>query len=181
MSKYVCPSWLSFSLENGLRKKVHKPELLLKEFVKPGSVAVDIGCGPGYFSIPMAKLVGKDGKVISVDLQRRMLDKMNYSAKKHNVEDIIQTINCTAGDICVSEKADFVLTFWMVHEVEDVTALMKQIQKIMKPGSLYLLSEPFLHVSGKRYAEILTLAESAGLKKHKELKIWGSRSMIFTI
>jgi len=181
MSQTVCPAWLSFFLENGLRKKFHNPEIILKGYIKPGDTAVDIGCGPGYFSIPMAKMTGKSGKVIPVDIQEKMLRRVDAYAKRYHVEDILQLTKCTTSDICVTDKADFILSFWMVHEVRDVDALMKQIYKILKPGGFYLLSEPKIHVSDKKYLEIIKLAESAGLKMVREVKIRGSRSMVFTV
>jgi 2-polyprenyl-3-methyl-5-hydroxy-6-metoxy-1,4-benzoquinol methylase len=181
MNKLVCPSWLSVFLENGLRKKIHNPGKIVKEYIKPGSTVVDIGCGPGYFSIPMAEMTGKDGKVISVDIQEKMLHRIKNYAKRHNVDARIRLTKCSEQDICVNEKADFILTFWMVHEVQDVKTFMDQIFKVMKPGSFYLLCEPKIHVSKKRYLEIISIASSAGLKEYKEEKIWGSRSMVFKI
>jgi 2-polyprenyl-3-methyl-5-hydroxy-6-metoxy-1,4-benzoquinol methylase len=181
MDKLVCPSWLSVFLKNGLRKKFHNPEKILKEYIKPGYTVVDIGCGPGYFSIPMAEMTGKDGKVIAVDIQEKMLHRLNVYARRHKVDARIRLTKSTVQDICVNEKADFILTFWMVHEVQDVQSFMDQIFKIMKPGSFYLLSEPKIHVSKKRYLEIISIASSAGLKEYKEEKIWGSRSMVFNI
>lgn len=181
MSLDICPSWLSFILENGIRSKFHNPAIMLGEYIKPGNTVIDIGCGPGYFSIPMATMAGRKGKVISVDIQKKMLEKLIKNAERYHVEESIQTINCTSSDLCINEKADFILTFWMVHEVVDVENFIKQIFNIMKPGSYYLLSEPKIHVSKKKYAEILRIAESAGFKKHKEVKIWGSRSMVFTV
>jgi 2-polyprenyl-3-methyl-5-hydroxy-6-metoxy-1,4-benzoquinol methylase len=181
MDTKVCPAWLSFFLENGIRKKIHNPEKMLREYVTPGCTAIDIGCGPGYFSIPMAEMTGKGGKVISVDIQHKMLKRLRIMAKRHYVEDIIHPAKCTPEDISVNEKADFILTFWMVHEVNDVRNFMTQIVEVMKPSALYLLSEPKIHVTDKKYREIIETAESVGLKKYKEQKIWGSHSMLFTI
>jgi ubiquinone/menaquinone biosynthesis C-methylase UbiE len=154
---------------------------MLKDYVKSGYTVVDLGCGPGYFSIPMAKMVGKSGKVISVDIQEKMLWNLNKNAVRHNVQDIIQTVKCSPDDICVTEKADFVLTFWMVHEVGDIENFMKQIFNIMKPGSYYLLSEPKIHVSGKKFREIIKIAEEAGFKSYKVVKIFAGRNRVFTV
>lgn len=181
MSLHVCPSWLSLLLDNYLRKKIHNPEKILIEYVKPGYTIVDIGCGPGFFSIPMANMVGKNGKVIAVDLQETMLSKLKLKAISRKVEDRIKLVHCDVNDIKVDEKADFILTFWMVHEVDNVSSLFQQIISIMKPGSIYLLSEPKMHVPKNMYQDILSIAKSAGLKSKNEEVIRYSRSMVFTL
>ena len=50
---------------------------------------MDLGCGMGYFSIGMARLVGGKGKVIAVDLQQKMLDTMVKRASRSGVADRI--------------------------------------------------------------------------------------------
>jgi ubiquinone/menaquinone biosynthesis C-methylase UbiE len=181
MNTHICPSWLSFFLEIRIRKTIHDPHRILKDYVKPGYTVVDMGCGPGYFSIPMAKMVGKTGKVLSVDVQEKMLKNVNRNAVRHNVQDIIKAVQCKPDNICINEKTDFVLTFWMVHEVVDIENFMKQIYRTMKPGSFYLLSEPKIHVSAKKFREIIKIAEEAGFKSLKEVKIFGGRNRIFTV
>jgi ubiquinone/menaquinone biosynthesis C-methylase UbiE len=181
MNLHVCPSSLSSILDNYIRKKIHNPEKILSEYIKPGYTVVDIGCGPGYFSIPMANMVGKEGKVISVDLQEPMLLKLKSKAINKKIEDRIKLINCEVNDIKVEEKADFILTFWMVHEVDDVARLFQQIVKIMKPGAIYLFSEPKIHVPKKKYQDTLNIAKSVGLKPKNEVAIRFSRSIVFTL
>ena len=70
----VCPSWLAFVLNNPLRKLLQNPEKILKGLVQEGQTAVDLGCGPGFFTLPLARMVGESGRVIAVDLQSKMLD-----------------------------------------------------------------------------------------------------------
>lgn len=80
----VCPSWLSFSLVNVVRKIIHNPPIMFKDYIRPGNFVADIGCGPGYFSIPMSYMVGSKGKIISVDIQTKMIEKLQKSIRKLN-------------------------------------------------------------------------------------------------
>jgi predicted methyltransferase len=63
-SSHVCPWWLCRTFDNPLRQLIHNPERILAGLAQPGETVLDLGCGMGYFSISLAKLVGPQGKVI---------------------------------------------------------------------------------------------------------------------
>lgn len=177
----VCPSWLSFSLINKIRKIIHNPQEMFKDFISPGDFAADIGCGPGYFSIPISNMVGSKGKIISADIQTKMIEKLKKKIRKLNLEQRFETIVCQENNIGIKEKVDFVLTFWMVHEVKNVDLFFQQIRKILKDDGKYLLVEPKIHVSGKEFAGTLKRAELNGLKvKKTDVKIKFSRASILS-
>ncbi len=58
----TCPWWFLFTFDNPLRKFYQDPEKILTPYLKSGEIVVDLGCGMGYFSIPMADWLGKPGK-----------------------------------------------------------------------------------------------------------------------
>ena len=82
MDDHVCPWWLCFTFDNPLRRLIHNPDRLLRSWIAPGQTAIDIGCGMGYFTLPMARLVGNSGRVIAVDLQAQMLDRLQRRAER---------------------------------------------------------------------------------------------------
>ncbi|MBN2189455.1 MAG: class I SAM-dependent methyltransferase [Chitinispirillaceae bacterium] len=176
----ICPSWLSFGLVNSIRGIIQNPYAMLKDYIRPGSTAADIGCGPGYFSIPMAYMAGPNGTVIAVDLQSRMIDRLKKTAEKRGLADRFRTVVCRNDDLCIQGKADFVLTFWMVHEVRNVPLFFRQIAGLLNDNGRYLLAEPRIHVGKREYAETLKKAEQNGLKAEKEVKIFFSRATVFT-
>lgn len=180
MKLHACPSWLSFSLTNSFRRKLQDPEKILGEFINPGSTVLDLGCGPGYFTVPMARMTGEAGRVIGADIQEAMLGKMPARAARDGVSDRISPVRCSRDDIAVRDAVDFVLTFWMVHEVSDRERLFRQIYGVMKKDARYLLVEPKVHVPRKTYERIIQTAETAGLKRVKEPSVSLSRSMVFS-
>ena len=159
----VCPPWLCFTFDNFLRKLLQNPDRILKPYVKQGWTALDVGPGMGYFTIPLAKLVGNTGKVIAADLQQPMLDGIQHKALKAGVQDRIELHLTTSDSIGISEPIDFCLSFWMVHEVPDRAHFIKELASKLKPGGLWLISEPKFHVSKANFTQTLEIAKSAGL------------------
>lgn len=161
----VCPVELAGGLDNKIRRWLQNPERILAPFVKDGMKVLDVGCGPGFFSIAMAGLVGKAGKVISADLQEGMLQKVRDKIKGTELEERIRLVKCDSDSINIRERVDFILTFYMVHEVPDKNSLFKQLKSVLKEEGQYLLVEPKLfHVSRKAWVATLKLAEENGFK-----------------
>jgi ubiquinone/menaquinone biosynthesis C-methylase UbiE len=181
MEEHVCPPWLYFSLGMSVRKKFQDPEKIFQPYVREGQTALDIGCGPGFFTYGLAGLVGGKGKVIAVDIQKKAIDTIVKKIKGTGLEKIVVPVLATSLEISVKEKADFVLNFWMLHEVKDKKLFINQMKAVMKPGALYLLVEPKIHVTAKSFEEELDIIRSCGLELVDSPKIRLSRTALFKL
>ena len=164
MGHPVCPWWHAYFFDNRLRRILHKPEKIVGPFVAPGMTVMDIGCGMGFFSIGLAKLVGRHGCVISIDVQEKMLRILEKRAKRAGVSDRIRTHLCRPARLGIHHTVDFAVAFWMVHEVPDARAFFSEIHSYLKPCGKLLIAEPKFHVSSTRFQETLTSAVSSGFK-----------------
>jgi SAM-dependent methyltransferase len=173
----VCPWWLCYSFDNPLRRLIHDPERILNPHVTTGMTAVDIGCGMGYFTLGMANLVGPGGKVIAVDLQEKMLATLGRRAHKAGLADRIVPHRCRPDLLGVEEPADFVLAFWMAHEVRDKPRFFAQISAFLKPGGRLLLVEPKFHVTRRGFGRTVEVCRAAGFRLLGEPAIALSRAV----
>jgi ubiquinone/menaquinone biosynthesis C-methylase UbiE len=180
MIDHTCPAFISFILDNKIRKRLHDPNKVFSSYLNYGDTGIDLGCGPNFFTIPMSKIVGNKGRIIAVDLQQKMLDKMLLNASMSGIHQNIIPIQCSQTDINVNQKADFALVFWMLHELGNKSSLLQQLYSILKPGGYILISEPKLHTSKKYFSEIKNMALGIGFKIHSEPAIIISRSIVFT-
>ena len=176
----VCPWWLAWTFDNPLRRIIHKPEAIVGPYIHEGMTVADIGCGLGYFSIAMAKRVGERGIVIAVDLQQKMLDLMQMRAGKSGVARRIQSVRATADDIGIRDPVDFVLVFWMVHEVKEIPKFFGQIHSMLHEGGKVLYAEPRIHVANRRFQEILEHARQAGFQINDAPQIRLSRAAVLS-
>lgn len=173
----VCPWWLCWSFDNHLRRLIHDPKRILKPHVTSGMRVVDIGCGMGHFTLGLARLVGPKGKVVAVDLQEKMLAALEKRAREAGLAGRIILHRCRPDRLGVEEPADFVLAFWMVHEVTDKPLFFDQVSALLKPGGRLLLVEPKLHVTRKGFAQTVALCRGAGFRLLGEPAIALSRAV----
>jgi ubiquinone/menaquinone biosynthesis C-methylase UbiE len=161
----VCPVALAHSLDNGIRKWLQNPQKILAPYVKEGMTVLDIGCGPGFFSVEMAKMVGKNGKVISADLQQGMLEKLRSKIRGTELQERIVLVKCDQDKINVSERVDFILAFFMLHEVPDKNSFLRALKDILSERGQILVVEPRLfHVSAKDFQLTTRLAQNNEFK-----------------
>jgi ubiquinone/menaquinone biosynthesis C-methylase UbiE len=178
----VCPVELANSLDSKIRRWLQNPQKILSPFIKEGMKVLDIGCGPGFFSVEMAKMVGAHGKVYAVDLQEGMLQKLHDKIRGTSLEKIIQLIKCEKDKIVISEKVDFILAFYMIHEVPDKRRLFATLKNFLNDRGELLIVEPKLfHVSKKEFASTISKAEAVGFKAAKGPRLPFSFSSVLRV
>jgi 2-polyprenyl-3-methyl-5-hydroxy-6-metoxy-1,4-benzoquinol methylase len=174
----VCPWWVCFTFDNPLRKLLHNPEAILRPYVHPGDRVIDIGPGMGYFTIPLARLVGPKGHVIAIDVQEKMLSALRSRAKKNGVSERIEAHLASQNSLGKHEPVDFILAFWMAHEVPDQSSFFREIRESLKPNGSLLLAEPIVHVPRKYFLRTLQAAIETGLAVKESPKIRLSHSVL---
>lgn len=100
------------------------------------TIMVDIGCGPGWFSLEAAKKMADGGVVYGVDLSQEMLDRTKERAKAAQLHNV-QTVLAEEDDEfpLPTESADVILIANVYHEVDSASNFIGEIKRILKPGS----------------------------------------------
>lgn len=174
----VCPVERAGSLDNRFRRWLQNPQKILSPYIKKGMTVLDIGCGPGFFSIDMAHLVGESGRVIALDLQEGMLQKLNKKIQGTELEERFTLQKCEEDRIGISEDVDFILVFYMFHEVTNQDDFLNEIGSILKPNGQVLIVEPPFHVSKSAFKEMIRKAQKAGLVLIENPKVFLSKAVV---
>jgi ubiquinone/menaquinone biosynthesis C-methylase UbiE len=175
----VCPWWIGYLLLFPLRKLFQDPEKITAPYVKPGMKVLDFGSAMGFFSLPMARLVGSQGRVYCADIQEKMLDKLMKRAEKTGLKNIEPRLIYAGNSFDnLTGQIDFCLLFAVVHEVPDRDELFALISRILKPNGKVLFAEPAGHVSEKNFNDSIKKAARHGLKISAAQDIAKSRSVL---
>ena len=177
---HVCPWWLAYSFDNRLRRLLHRPERLVGPYVRSGMTVLDIGCGMGHFALGLAEMVGSTGKVMAVDLQPEMLEVTSARLRRAGLSERVQLHQCQEETLGVDVAADFILTFWMAHEVGRLEGFMKELQGLLKVGGHYFLAEPIVHVSAEKFGRICDAGIAAGFQVEDSPRVRFSRARVFS-
>ncbi len=162
--QHLCPVWVAYTFLFPVRKLQHNPQKILGPYVKRGMTVMDYGCAMGYFSIPLARMTGPEGMVYCVDIQEKMLIKLEKRALKYNVAGNIKLllVNKNYRPEELTGRLDFILLFNVVHEVGDKKQLFTDLFSMLKEGGKILFNEPRGHVSPADFERSLRIAEKAG-------------------
>jgi ubiquinone/menaquinone biosynthesis C-methylase UbiE len=167
MAHRVCPWWIGYLLASPIRRWLSdNPETFLAHYVLPGMTVLEPGPGMGYFTLPLARMVGPTGRIMAVDIQPRMLASLRRRAHKAGLLDRIETRLAQPERMGIDDlrgAVDFVLAFAVVHEMPSDAAFFSEAAAALKPGGLLLFAEPSGHVNPETFSAELEAAQSAGL------------------
>ncbi len=178
---HVCPWWVGYLIASPLRKLGENPKKILDPLVEPGMTAIDIGSAMGFFSLPLARMVGEHGRVVCLDVQERMLASLSRRARRAGLDHIIEPRLCTQEDLgleYLGGGADLALAIHVVHETAYPRRFLKQCVDALRPGGRLLVIEPSGHVSEEDFESTRRLGLDVGFAEVDSQILKKSRSMV---
>ena len=151
-------SFNMMSLFFKIRDLFSPPEKTVGEVgIKPGDNVLDYGCGPGSYAIAAADLVGDSGKVYAVDVHPLALRRVAAAASKKNLHNV-ETILTDCPTDLEAESIDAALLYDTYHDLGDPLGVMKELHRILKPGSILSFSDHHMKAE-----EVVPEVERSGL------------------
>ena len=180
MSPRYDAEWIGNMLDTESRLGGMSPKGFLKDIgLRSGDTVVDVGCGPGFMTLPAAELVGPNGQVFAVDIEKRMLSLVDNRAAEANLGNVTTVFNAGKGISVPDGVADLALCGLVLHYFPDEAgrqALVREIGRMTKPGGrasfIEHLPQPADDAKDRMKPEAMTnLLERAGFETsgHREL------------
>jgi len=165
MAHPVCPPWMGYILLNPLRKFFENPKKIFGPLVGEEMTVLEPGCGMGYFTLPLARMVGAQGRVVAAEIQDKMLSVLSRRARRAGLLDRLDLrhigeVGLGVGDL--SGKVDFTAAIHVVHEVPDQTVFFKEVWQALKPEGKLLVIEPKGDISEGEFEKTVATAKNVG-------------------
>jgi SAM-dependent methyltransferase len=162
---HKCPWMVQYLLASPLRRLLEPPVKLVGPFVRPGMTVVEPGCGFGFVSLELARLVGEEGKVISVDVEPRAVERLEERARKSGLAGRMELRSCEPRDLGLADyegRVDLIAVIHTLHELEDLPGFLAQAAALLKPTGRLLVVEPKGHVTPASFQAELECCKLAG-------------------
>jgi ubiquinone/menaquinone biosynthesis C-methylase UbiE len=174
--------WFDYLLYRLFRFLFQRPRRILKGYVKPRNTVLDAGCGTGYFSLAMARMVGEEGTVVCVDTKAERIESLRQRAKAVGLSKCIETRTCKDRGLEIADldgKIDFALAVYVVHHAADPLRLMEEIYKALKPEGLFYVIEPRHHASLEERRITEAAGQEAGFSVSHHPKLFRDWGVVF--
>ncbi|MFA7169237.1 MAG: class I SAM-dependent methyltransferase [Candidatus Paceibacterota bacterium] len=160
---------------------MNQDDIIRQIGIKSGMVIADLGCGAGYFTIPMARIMKNTGKVYAVDVLSAALESVMSQAKLYgllNVEVIRANVEVLEATKIADKKSDLVVLANILFQCSNQDALFVQAKRILAPGGRILVIDwiPNNAALGPKFENCISeetakkVAIKNGLKVVKEIK-----------
>lgn len=124
------------------REREERCSLLLANLgLKPGDVVCDMGCGNGFYSLQIARMIGDEGRVIGVDVQPEMLKLLRNRMEEREVDNVTPVLGSYHDPRLPDASCDLILLVDVYHEFSYPELMLTAMRKALKPGGRIALVE----------------------------------------
>ncbi len=135
---YLGAPWLT----RESREREEDAKTMFAQFgIKPGMTVCDVGCGNGFYTLPMAEAVGEKGKVYAVDIQVQMLRLLRKRALKQKIDNIEYILGTYSNPKLPDNSCDIIILVDAYHEFSHPVHMLKHMRRALKPGGRMILVE----------------------------------------
>jgi ubiquinone/menaquinone biosynthesis C-methylase UbiE len=174
-----CPVWLRWMVElDNPFTKTNRAHVIIEHLrVAPGMYVLDVGCGPGRLTVPLARAVGEHGCVVAIDVQAGMLKRAQEKAAAAKLANIRFVHAAIGPETLERGRADRAVLVTVLGEIPDRPAALAEIFRALKPSAILSVTEVVFDPHFQRQATVRQLASAAGFR---EKALFGNR-MAYTM
>ena len=162
-----CPAELGWlvELENPLARATRSEEVVRQLAPRRGARVMDIGCGPGRVTIPLARAVGPGGEVIALDVQAGMLARAAEKVKGEGLGNV-RLLQSEVRNAPIDEASlDAAVMVMALGEMPAAPSVLPFVLSVLKPGGQLLVAESIFDPHFVSRAKLRKIAQAAGFSE----------------
>ena len=156
-----CPASLACLVNNPIRRRYMRP-ILDRVGIRPGERVLELGPGPGAFTVEAAQRVGLEGRLISVDIQPEMIAQVEKRVREAGLTNV-ETHVADAYHLPLEDASvDRAFLVTVLPEIPDQARALAELHRVIRPGGLLSITEEFTDPDYPFAFETIRRVEAAG-------------------
>lgn len=168
--KFPMPEFLANLIDNPLRRRIQPPEKMpIRHGITPGMTVLEVGPGNGRYSIATARRVGDNGRLITIDIEPKMIERVQQRAKIEGITNLVAKV-ADVYDLPFEDGLfDVVYMITVIGEIPQPEKAMHEFHRVLKPTGWLAFSEVLMDPDYPRASSLIQKAVRAGFRLKKKL------------
>ncbi len=178
--KFPIPEFMAPIIDNPLRRKIQPPGLLaVRHGLQPGMKVLEVGPGNGTYTFAAARQVGETGKVVAIDIEPKMVERVGARAARegvHNVEARLANVYALPFD---NSSFDAIYMVTVIGEIPEPGRAMREFHRVLSPAGTLAFSELLLDPDYPLARTTINLAQAAGFRLKRRYGLGFTYTAVF--
>lgn len=178
--KFPMPEFLANLIDNPLRRKIQPPgEMPIRHGIGPGMTVLEVGPGNGRYTLEIARRVGDTGKVISVDIEPKMIERVAQRARAEGITNLEARVASVYELPFENGTFDVICMITVISEIPEPMRAMGEFNRVLSPSGLLAFSELIFDPDYPLARTLIRQASQAGFRLKKKLGNFFSYTLVF--
>ncbi|MEW6717455.1 MAG: class I SAM-dependent methyltransferase [Chloroflexota bacterium] len=168
--KFPMPEFMANLIDNPLRRKIQPPyQTAIRHGIEPGMTVLDVGPGNGTYTLAAARRVGDKGKIVAVDIEPRMIERVLRRAEAEKVTNI-ETRIANVKDLPFEDGLfDVVYMIAVIGEIPGPEEAIQELHRVLKSTGTLVISELFPDPDYSLPNTLVRLVSPIGFRLRKKI------------
>lgn len=178
--KFPIPEFLAGLIDNPLRRRLQPPdEMTLRHGIEPGMEVLDVGPGNGRYTLAAARRVGLGGRVVAVDIEPRMVERVRGRARAEGADNVEAWV-ANVYDLPFDDGAfDAIYLMSVIGEIPEPDRALAEFHRVLRPGGTLAFSELLVDPDYPLAGTLMRWASAAGFELQRRVGGFFAYTLLF--
>jgi ubiquinone/menaquinone biosynthesis C-methylase UbiE len=168
--KFPIPQFLADAIDNPFRRRIQPPDQTpTRHGIEPGMTVLEVGPGNGTYTMATARRVGETGRIVTIDIEPKMIERVRRRAELEGVRNIEARV-ADVYDLPFEEGSfDAIYMIAVLGEIPVPTKAMQELYRVLSPVGTLAFSELIFDPDYMRAKTLIGMARTAGFRLKKRV------------
>ena len=168
--KFPMPEFMADLIDHPLRRRFQPPyETAVRHGLEPGMTVLEVGPGSGTYTLGAAQRVGAQGKLVTVDIEPKMIERVRRRAEAEGLENIEVRVADVYDLPFEDGRFDVVYMIAVIGEIPEPRRAMQEFHRVLSPSGTLVFSELLLDPDYPLASTLVRMAASAGFQPRTKI------------